>query len=232
MTKFSKKLVSKCVYVLILKNTETELVDMFMAEGGWTLIQTWLQDAVQTSNWDLVKETLGLLLVTPVDVERLKLNILPKLIKSLSRREELEGVSKLSTQLVQQWLAIVKGSSIIVSQPQVQALPEKVETAQPQLANDISNGQEVKVDPLESEPVSGENNSDAINAGTFYKPSVRDGKLVIKKLPSEEDEQEVEVLESKEMRTEMQEDEKPKIEKKAEEKEREREKRTGIDQAA
>lgn len=91
MTKFSKKLVSKCVYVLILKNTETELVDMFMAEGGWTLIQTWLQDAVQTANWDLVREILGLLLVTPVDVERLKLNILPKLIKSLSRREELEG---------------------------------------------------------------------------------------------------------------------------------------------
>uniref|UniRef100_V5GNV4 Serine/threonine-protein phosphatase 1 regulatory subunit n=1 Tax=Anoplophora glabripennis TaxID=217634 RepID=V5GNV4_ANOGL len=91
MTKFSKKLVSKCVYVLILKSTDTELVDMFMGEGGWTLIQTWLQDAVQTGNWDLVREILGLLLITPVDVERLKLNILPKLIKSLSRREELEG---------------------------------------------------------------------------------------------------------------------------------------------
>lgn len=91
MTKFSKKLVSKCVYVLILKSTENELVDLFMGEGGWSLIQTWLQDAVQTSNWDLVQEILGLLLVTPVDVERLKLNILPKLIKSLSRREDLEG---------------------------------------------------------------------------------------------------------------------------------------------
>lgn len=91
MTKFSKKLVSKCVYVLILKSTKTELVDMFMAEGGWGLIQTWLQDAVQTTNWDLVREILELLLITPVDVERLKMNILPKLIKSLSRREDLEG---------------------------------------------------------------------------------------------------------------------------------------------
>lgn len=91
MTKFSKKLVSKCVYVLILKNTETSLVDMFMAEGGWTLIQTWLQDAVKSGNWDLVKEILGLLLITPVDVERLKMNCLPKLIKSLSRKEDLGG---------------------------------------------------------------------------------------------------------------------------------------------
>lgn len=91
MTKFSKKLVSKCVYVLILKNTETSLVDMFMAEGGWTLIQNWLQDGAQTGNWGLVKEILGLMLVTPVDVDRLKTNSLPKLIKNLSRREDLGG---------------------------------------------------------------------------------------------------------------------------------------------
>ncbi|XP_018562943.1 serine/threonine-protein phosphatase 1 regulatory subunit 10 isoform X2 [Anoplophora glabripennis] len=138
MTKFSKKLVSKCVYVLILKSTDTELVDMFMGEGGWTLIQTWLQDAVQTGNWDLVREILGLLLITPVDVERLKLNILPKLIKSLSRREELEGVAKLSTQLVQQWLAIVKGSSSAAMQQQqtqpVQPPQAKAVTSEPEPA--------------------------------------------------------------------------------------------------
>lgn len=64
---------------------------MFMAEGGWALIQNWLQDAVHTGNWDLVKEILGLLLITPVDVERLKMNCLPKVIKSLSRREDLTG---------------------------------------------------------------------------------------------------------------------------------------------
>lgn len=64
---------------------------MFMAEGGWTLIQNWLQDGAQTGNWGLVKEILGLMLVTPVDVDRLKTNSLPKLIKNLSRREDLGG---------------------------------------------------------------------------------------------------------------------------------------------
>lgn len=91
MTKFSKKLVSKCVYILILKNTEQSLVDLFMAEGGWNLIHTWLQDSINISNWDLVKEILSLLLITPVDVERLKLNNIPKLVKSLSRLEEVKG---------------------------------------------------------------------------------------------------------------------------------------------
>lgn len=91
MTKFSKKLVSKCVYVLILKVTEKDLVDIFMAEGGWVLVQTWLQDAIHVSNWDLVKEILGLLIVTPVDVERLKLNNIPKLVKMLSRKEDMPG---------------------------------------------------------------------------------------------------------------------------------------------
>lgn len=96
MSKFSKKLVSKCVYILILKNSKSHLVNMFMAEGGWNLIQSWLQDATQISNWNLVNEILSLLLITPVDVERLKLNNIPKLVKNLSRRDDLEGKFPLS----------------------------------------------------------------------------------------------------------------------------------------
>lgn len=91
MTKFSKKLVSKCVYVLILKNTETNLLGSFMAEGGWNLVHVWLQDAYVNKNWPLVKELLLLLLITPADVERLKMNNLPKVVKGLSRRDDLPG---------------------------------------------------------------------------------------------------------------------------------------------
>lgn len=91
MTKFSKKLVSKCVYVLILKNTEEQLLDSFMGEGGWILLFSWIQDAFQNKNWALVKELLELLLLTPVDVERLKSNSLPKVVKLLSKRDDLEG---------------------------------------------------------------------------------------------------------------------------------------------
>ncbi|XP_023024330.2 uncharacterized protein [Leptinotarsa decemlineata] len=178
MTKFSKKLVSKCVYVLILKSTEIELVDMFMAEGGWALIQTWLQEAVQTGNWDLVKEILGLLLITPVDVERLKLNILPKLIKSLSRRGELEGVAELSTKLVQHWLVIVKGSN--------NPSPKQAVVASDVI--EISNADTTVVD---MKPVSEEEKGvelETVSTETFYKPADKEVRLNNRKLSEEEPE--------------------------------------------
>lgn len=91
MTKFSKKLVSKCVYIQILKSTESTLLGSFMGEGGWDLVHLWLQDAYLNKNWALVIELLELLLMTPVDVERLKTNNLPKVVKCLSKREDLKG---------------------------------------------------------------------------------------------------------------------------------------------
>lgn len=91
MMKFSKKLVSKCVYILILKNTDLELLGMFMSAGGWTLIFTWLSDGICGKNWALVSELLELLLICPVDVERLKSNSIPRLVKGLSKDESLGG---------------------------------------------------------------------------------------------------------------------------------------------
>lgn len=88
MTKFSKKLVSKCIYILILKNTETDLIGQFMADGGWNLVYVWLQDAICNNNNSLIKELLDLLLITPVDVERLKTNNIPKLVKNLTKRDD------------------------------------------------------------------------------------------------------------------------------------------------
>uniref|UniRef100_A0A1A9W0K8 Uncharacterized protein n=1 Tax=Glossina brevipalpis TaxID=37001 RepID=A0A1A9W0K8_9MUSC len=83
MTKYSKKLVSKCIYVQILKCTKTELLGEFMGAGGWSLVYTWLNDAIRAMNWPLVQEILELLLLCPVDVHRLKINSAPKLVKGL-----------------------------------------------------------------------------------------------------------------------------------------------------
>lgn len=91
MTKFSKKLVSKCIYVQILKRSDTRLLELFMSSGGWTLIHMWLSDGIMNKNWALVQELLELLLLSPVDVEILKSNNCPKLIKGLSRDESQEG---------------------------------------------------------------------------------------------------------------------------------------------
>lgn len=91
MSKYSKKLVSKCIYIQILKCTETELLGQFMSVGGWSLVHSWLIDGVDSKNWPLVQELLELLLLCPVDVPRLQSNSAPKLVKGLSREEENEG---------------------------------------------------------------------------------------------------------------------------------------------
>ena len=41
MHKFSKKLVSKCIYIQILKATTTELLAKFLDEEGWELLNVW-----------------------------------------------------------------------------------------------------------------------------------------------------------------------------------------------
>ncbi|XP_052892533.1 serine-rich adhesin for platelets [Anopheles moucheti] len=108
MAKFSKKLVSKAIYIQILKCTETELLGQFMQTGGWTLVHTWLVDGIASKNWPLIQELLELLLCCPVDVERLKINSTPRLVKSLSTDSAHESVKVLATKLVEQWLYIVK----------------------------------------------------------------------------------------------------------------------------
>lgn len=108
MAKFSKKLVSKCIYIQILKCTETELLSQFMAAGGWSLVHMWLADGITSKNWPLIQELLELLLCCPVDVERLKSNTAPKLVKTLSKDSSHEGVRLLATKLVEQWLKIAR----------------------------------------------------------------------------------------------------------------------------
>ncbi|XP_014259988.1 serine/threonine-protein phosphatase 1 regulatory subunit 10-like isoform X1 [Cimex lectularius] len=111
MTKFSKKLVSKCIYVLILKTTEADLLDMFMSAGGWDLTFNWLSDGIQMENWPLVLELVELLLLCPVDIERLKGNNCPKAIKMLSKEPKAtEKVRVMACNVVEQWLAVVKGA--------------------------------------------------------------------------------------------------------------------------
>lgn len=115
MTKFSKKLVSKCIYIEILKCSETDLLCQFMQAGGWTLVHLWLTDAINSANWPLVHEILELLLLCPVDVERLKSNNLPKLVKQMTKDEHPGEVKLLAETLVQQWLKIVRGEGAVTN---------------------------------------------------------------------------------------------------------------------
>ncbi|XP_058803454.1 serine/threonine-protein phosphatase 1 regulatory subunit 10 [Phymastichus coffea] len=111
MSKFSKKLVSKCIYIQILKCTDPELLNQFMSENGWNLIHTWLNDGIKAKNWALIQELLELILLCPVNIDRLKSNDCPKLIKGLSKQEVHQNVRILASRIVEQWLKMVKGEA-------------------------------------------------------------------------------------------------------------------------
>ncbi|KAG7199235.1 hypothetical protein KM043_018104 [Ampulex compressa] len=129
MTKFSKKLVSKCIYIQILKSTNTDLLSQFMGAGGWNLIHMWLTDGILAKNWALIQELLELLFLCPVVIERLKSNNCPKLIKGLSKEGTHQGVRVLASRLVEQWLKIVKGEAAPNSVPaQIMTIPGQATT--------------------------------------------------------------------------------------------------------
>lgn len=112
MEKYSKMMVSKAVYLLILKETESSLLDSFMEYGGWNLIRNWLSYALNDFNWPLLKEILEVLAISPVNVDRLKSNELPRLIKFLSKGSDVPlDVRDLATNIVQNWLAFVKAAT-------------------------------------------------------------------------------------------------------------------------
>lgn len=108
MEKYSKKLVSKCIYIQILKNTGAELLDQFMSLGGWSLVHQWLNDGNESKNWPFVIEILEMFLLCPVDSARLKSNKTPIIVKYLANNSPNTTVSLLATKLADQWLKIAR----------------------------------------------------------------------------------------------------------------------------
>lgn len=215
MKKFSKKLVSKCVYVLILKNTETALLELFMAADGWALIHTWLEDGIYSMNWALVKEILELLLITPVNVDRLKSNTLPKFVKTLSKQEDLDGVYELANQLVQKWLKIVKDETQSETALQ-QRIPHVTTEVPPETTAEEDTVQMEETSPDDNTAENEESDS-GVGPQTFYKLTLKDGKHLISKVGSNDSS--YQVVENVEV-VEMKDDEDIKEKEKKEEKKR------------
>uniref|UniRef100_A0A1L8DN00 Putative serine/threonine-protein phosphatase 1 regulatory subunit 10-like isoform x1 n=1 Tax=Nyssomyia neivai TaxID=330878 RepID=A0A1L8DN00_9DIPT len=201
MAKFSNRLVSKCIYIQILKCTDTELLGQFMGTGGWTLTHMWLQDGILTKNYPLVQEILELLLLCPVDVDRLKSNSAPKLVKQLSK-ESHEGVRILALKLVEQWLKIVKGETVNGSPaPQIKDVQaDAVDGFKSDSTEDFSSQSSVAASKenvdgaLNQKDFSGtaECTENGVDEGTkgnhknslVYKITVKDGKQVLAKVDS------------------------------------------------
>uniref|UniRef100_T1IJS3 Serine/threonine-protein phosphatase 1 regulatory subunit 10 n=1 Tax=Strigamia maritima TaxID=126957 RepID=T1IJS3_STRMM len=108
MKKFSRKLVSRCVYVNVLTVTPKHILEAFLAEGGWDTINMWLQDSKKTDNYPFMVELLELFKILPMTVERLKENNSAKLVKAFSKCEN-EEVRNLAAAVVKEWMKLVKG---------------------------------------------------------------------------------------------------------------------------
>ena len=75
MQKFSKKLVSKCIYVHILCSSSQDLLEAFLNQKGWDLLNAWFEDAYQTQNYYLCGDLIKLFSLCPMTPARLKENV-------------------------------------------------------------------------------------------------------------------------------------------------------------
>ena len=115
MQKFSKKLVSKVIYVKILKCSSPELLESFLNEKGWELLNQWFTDAIKTSNWPLCTELLHLFAQCPISAGRLKENLdhnqAPRLVRQLSADARVDsGVRQTAQQLLARWMSVVSAA--------------------------------------------------------------------------------------------------------------------------
>jgi len=122
MSKFSRKLVSKCIYVQILKATPSELLSKFLAEGGWQLLNTWFDDSIKSHNWPLVKEMLHLFHFCPMTAELLKENAsehqAPKLINQLRQEMSIQAdIRGLALDIYKSWVAVVSSPPVKTIEP-------------------------------------------------------------------------------------------------------------------
>lgn len=112
MQKFSKKIVSKTIYVEILKVTCQPLLQQFLKLEGWELLNLWFLECIKTHNWPLCVEIMTLFLVCPVTADLLKVNADvnqgPRLINQIRLNEALEeSVRGLANSVYEKWYGVL-----------------------------------------------------------------------------------------------------------------------------
>jgi len=117
MQKFSKKLVSKCIYVHILCSSSQDLLEAFLNQKGWDLLNAWFEDAYQTQNYFLCGDLIKLFSVCPMTPARLKENVeinqAPKLIRQLSCDTNVEpAVRETAQKVLQQWMSVIRSPAL------------------------------------------------------------------------------------------------------------------------
>lgn len=109
LMKDANKLVSKCLYLNIVRATGSEeVLNKFISVGGWDTMNKWLQQAKDEENTPLLTELLKVYQGLPVTVDDLKKDNTARFIKSLNKHQD-ESVKMLSSSVVDSWMKIIKG---------------------------------------------------------------------------------------------------------------------------
>jgi len=109
MQKFSKKLVSKCIYIHILRATSNNLLEEFLSERGWELLNQWFSDAAETRNWPLCRAMIQLFSICPVSSSRLRdnteVNNAPKIINQLKQESSVDDdIKSMAAEISVKWM--------------------------------------------------------------------------------------------------------------------------------
>jgi len=137
MMKDAEKLMSRCVYLNILKATckqallsdeKRNTLDKFLMTGGWGILNKWLHEFTKSENFPVLLELIDVLRILPITVELLKQGNTGKLIKQMTKLDNAD-VKKNAGSLIRQWKDMIRGAPD----------PKK-----PSKENDVAeNGQEV-----------------------------------------------------------------------------------------
>lgn len=115
----AEKLMSRCIYLNILKatisvakenETASETLEKFMSIGGWNILNRWLVEAKKTENFPILLELLEVLRDLPVNIDTLKQGNTGKIIKHLTKLEN-QDVKKLAAAIVKQWMSLVRNQT-------------------------------------------------------------------------------------------------------------------------
>jgi len=114
MQKYSKKLVTKVIYINILSASEATLRATFLSQNGWIILISWLSIAVESSNWALCYKILELFLCCPYPPEcsRTKLFHLLESLIAISKKEKREFLYKLCCKLLSSWSNSMAGLDV------------------------------------------------------------------------------------------------------------------------
>ncbi|CAB3371939.1 Hypothetical predicted protein [Cloeon dipterum] len=191
MSKFSKKLVSKCVYVEILHATESKLLENYMVHGGWELVSQWILDAVATNNGPLLETLLSLTKKSWFPLEVLKINDCARSVNSLIAAAPNERVRSLAHEVVSHWKEIARMNDIktaaLETANQTQVLTEeavKLELSKEE-TEDVEEEEEEEEDVCDATSTSIEEDgpiAQPLGELPVYRLTMRDGKHVLAKV--------------------------------------------------